>query len=85
MVNKPLFRKFVGGGMKQLSIRRPDDWHLHLRDGKMLAAVIDDSSRHFGRAIIMPNLIPPVVTGADAAAYRDRILSCLTPNIILSR
>ena len=65
--------------MKQLSICRPDDWHLHLRDGKMLAAVIDDTSRHFGRAIIMPNLLPPVVTGADAAAYRDRILSCLNP------
>ena len=65
--------------MKRLSICRPDDWHLHLRDGNMLAAVIDDTSRHFGRAIIMPNLVPPVVTGADAAAYRDRILSCLNP------
>ena len=65
--------------MKQLSICRPDDWHLHLRDGKMLAAVIDDTSRHFGGAIIMPNLVPPVVTGADAAAYRDRILSSLNP------
>ena len=56
-----------------LTIARPDDWHLHLRDGAMLAAVTPDSAAHFGRAIIMPNLVPPVVTGADAAAYRERI------------
>ena len=62
MVYKPLVKNFAkGDGMNQLAICRPDDWHLHLRDGKMLAAVIDDTSRHFGRAIIMPNLIPPVV------------------------
>ena len=60
-----------------LTIRRPDDWHLHLRDGAMLSAVAPESARHFGRAIIMPNLVPPVVTGADAAAYRDRILAAL--------
>jgi len=65
--------------MTHLTIRRPDDWHLHLRDGAMLAAVIDDTSRHFGRAIIMPNLVPPVVTGADAAAYRERIMGCVNP------
>ena len=65
--------------MTQITIRRPDDWHLHLRDGAMLAAVIDDTTRHFGRAIIMPNLVPPVVTGADAAAYRDRIMACVNP------
>ncbi|WP_234186910.1 dihydroorotase [Shinella sp. NM-101] len=57
----------------ELTIRRPDDWHLHLRDGAMLEGVIADTSRHFARAIIMPNLVPPVVTTADAAAYRDRI------------
>ena len=56
-----------------LTIRKPDDWHLHLRDGPMLAAVLPDSARHFGRAIIMPNLVPPVVTTADAVIYRDRI------------
>ncbi|MFA7416398.1 MAG: dihydroorotase [Rhizobium sp.] len=61
--------------MKSLTIRRPDDWHLHLRDGAMLAGVIGDTSRHFARAIIMPNLVPPVVTTADARAYRDRILA----------
>ena len=58
-----------------LTLIRPDDWHLHLRDGAMLAAVCPETARDFGRAIIMPNLMPPVVTGADAAAYRDRILA----------
>jgi len=58
-------------------IRRPDDWHLHLRDGAMLEGVAGDTSRHFARAIIMPNLVPPVVTTADASAYRDRILAAL--------
>lgn len=61
----------------QITLRRPDDWHLHLRDGAMLAAVAPETARHFGRAIIMPNLVPPVVTGAQAAAYRERILAAL--------
>jgi len=60
-----------------LTIRRPDDWHLHLRDGLMLAGVLPETARHFARAIIMPNLVPPVVTGTAAAAYRDRILAAL--------
>ncbi|MEO3479135.1 dihydroorotase [Phaeobacter sp. CAU 1743] len=60
-----------------LTLTRPDDWHLHLRDGAMLQAVLPETARHFGRAIIMPNLVPPVVTGAQAAAYRDRILAAL--------
>jgi len=60
-----------------LTLRRPDDWHLHLRDGAMMQAVLPETARHFGRAIIMPNLVPPVVTGADAADYRDRILDAL--------
>ncbi|MFV0245599.1 MAG: dihydroorotase [Qingshengfaniella sp.] len=59
------------------TLRRPDDWHLHLRDGAMLTAVLPETARHFGRAIIMPNLIPPVVTGAQATAYRDRIRAAL--------
>ncbi|MEL0098494.1 MAG: dihydroorotase [Opitutae bacterium] len=63
--------------MRELTIQRPDDWHLHLRDGAMLSAVIGDTAQHFGRAIIMPNLVPPVVTMADAAAYRARIVACL--------
>ena len=45
---------------RSLTIRRPDDWHLHLRDGAMLAAVVADTARHFGRAMVMPNLMPPV-------------------------
>ncbi|WP_299671013.1 dihydroorotase [uncultured Roseobacter sp.] len=60
-----------------LTLRRPDDWHLHLRDGAMLRAVLPETTRHFARAIIMPNLVPPVVTAADARAYRDRILAAL--------
>ena len=60
-----------------LTIARPDDWHLHLRDGAMLNAILPESARHFARAIVMPNLVPPVVTGAQAAAYRDRILQAL--------
>ncbi|PTM97403.1 dihydroorotase [Mycoplana dimorpha] len=63
--------------MQTITIRRPDDWHLHLRDGEMLKGVIGDTSRHFARAIIMPNLVPPVVTTADASAYRERILAAL--------
>jgi dihydroorotase len=58
-----------------LTLRRPDDWHLHLRDGAMLQAVLPETTRHFARAIIMPNLVPPVVTGDQARAYRDRILA----------
>jgi dihydroorotase len=61
----------------RLTLRRPDDWHLHLRDGAMMAGVLPETARHFARAIIMPNLVPPVVTGDDARAYRDRILAAL--------
>ena len=61
----------------RLTIRRPDDWHVHLRDGPMLAAVAGYTSRQFARAIVMPNLTPPVTAVAAAAAYRDRILAAL--------
>ena len=61
----------------QITLRRPDDWHLHLRDGAMLAAVLPETTRHFARAIIMPNLVPPVLTGADAAAYKARIMAVM--------
>lgn len=60
-----------------LKLRRPDDMHLHLRDGAMLEAVLPETARHFARAIVMPNLIPPVVTAGQAAAYRNRILAVL--------
>ncbi len=60
--------------MQELLLRRPDDWHLHLRDGDMLEAVLPHSSAHFARAIIMPNLLPPVTDTKAARAYRERIL-----------
>ena len=63
--------------MKTITIRRPDDWHLHLRDGHMLEAVLPATSTHFARAIIMPNLVPPVVTTAQARDYRNRIMNAL--------
>ena len=62
---------------QSLTIRRPDDWHLHLRDGAMLKGVLPETTRHFARALVRPHLVPPVVTGAQAAAYRDRILAAL--------
>ena len=62
---------------RSLTLTRPDDWHLHLRDGAALAAVLPFSARQFARAIVMPNLKPPVTTVAAAAAYRDRIVAAL--------
>jgi dihydroorotase len=63
--------------MQRLTIKRPDDWHLHLRDGAAMAAVLADSARRFGRAIVMPNLQPPVLTTQQALHYRERILAAL--------
>ena len=63
--------------MNTLTLRRPDDWHVHLRDGALLQAVLPFTARAFARAIIMPNLASPVTTAAAAAAYRDRILAAL--------
>jgi dihydroorotase len=60
-----------------LTLTRPDDWHLHLRDGAALAAVLPHTARQFARAIVMPNLVPPVKTTAQAVAYRERILAAL--------
>lgn len=60
-----------------LTIRKPDDWHLHVRDGAMLKASLPFTARHFGRAIIMPNLVPPVLDVKDAEAYRARIMAAL--------
>ena len=59
----------------KITLRKPDDWHLHVRDGAMLKASLPFTARHFGRAIIMPNLLPPVVKVKDAEAYRSRVLS----------
>lgn len=61
----------------RLILRRPDDMHLHLRDGAMLAGILPETARHFARALIMPNLVPPVVTAAQAQSYHARILAAL--------
>jgi dihydroorotase len=67
--------------MQTLTITRPDDWHLHLRDGAALAAVLPDTARRFARAIVMPNLKPPVTTVSQADAYRGRILAALPAGV----
>ena len=67
--------------MNTLTIARPDDWHVHLRDGAALASVVRFTAERFGRAIVMPNLKPPVATAAQAAAYRERILAALPPGV----
>jgi len=67
--------------LDRLTLIRPDDWHLHLRDGEALAAVLPDTARRFARAIVMPNLKPPVTTTAQALAYRDRILAALPAGV----
>ena len=64
-----------------LVIRRPDDWHVHLRDGAMLKAVAPYTARQFARAIVMPNLVPPVTTAEAAAAYRERILAAVPEGV----
>ena len=61
-------------GPDKITLRRPDDWHLHVRDGSMMEAVVPFTARRFARAIIMPNLVPPVTTVEQAIAYRERIL-----------
>lgn len=63
-----------------LTLRKPDDWHVHLRDGEVLAEVVAYTAAEFARAIVMPNLAPPVLTTADAAAYRQRIGAALVPD-----
>ncbi len=65
----------------QITITRPDDWHLHLRDGDALSAVLPDTARQFARAIVMPNLRPPVITTELAVAYRQRIMAALPANM----
>jgi dihydroorotase len=64
-----------------ITLRRPDDWHVHLRDGTMLAAVVPFTARQFARAMVMPNLLPPVATATAALAYRSRILAALPAGV----
>jgi len=61
----------------EITLTRPDDWHLHVRDGAALQTVVPHTAAQFGRAIIMPNLKPPVTTAAQATAYRERILAAV--------
>ena len=67
--------------VESLTIRRPDDWHLHFRDGDTMRAVVPHTARQFARAIVMPNLVPPVTTTALAAAYRERILAAVPEGV----
>jgi dihydroorotase len=67
--------------MNTITLTRPDDWHLHVRDGDVLSTVVPHTARQFGRAIIMPNLKPPVTTAAQALAYRDRILAAVLQGV----
>lgn len=67
--------------LQQLTITRPDDWHLHVRDGAAMASVVPHSAAQFARALIMPNLRPPVTTAAQAVAYRDRILAAVPEGV----
>ena len=59
--------------MEEIEIIKPDDWHVHFRDGDMLKAVVPETTRHFARAIVMPNLIPPILTWKQAVQYKKRI------------
>ncbi len=63
--------------MKQIEITKPDDWHVHFRDDEMLKAVVPETSRHFARAIVMPNLIPPILSENDAIQYKKRIMDAI--------
>jgi len=85
MADRPLHEdRSTGSAPRRLTLRRPDDWHVHLRDGAMLADVVNYTARQFARAIVMPNLKPPVTTVAAANAYRDRILAALQPGLVFT-
>jgi dihydroorotase len=63
--------------MEKIEIIKPDDWHVHFRDGEILEAVVPETARHFGRSIIMPNLVPPILKGCDAVKYKERIQNAI--------
>lgn len=74
--------QFSQGRVERMhELTRPDDWHVHLRDGAMLTRVVPDTARRFARAIVMPNLLPPVTTTTQALAYRQRIIAALPPGL----
>jgi len=66
--------------MEEIEIIKPDDWHVHFRDGEILQAVVPETTRHFARAIIMPNLVPPILKGNDAVNYKERIQNAIPKN-----
>jgi dihydroorotase len=66
--------------MEEIEIIKPDDWHVHFRDGEILQAVVPETTRHFARAIIMPNLVPPILKGSDAVKYKERIENAIPKN-----
>ena len=66
--------------MKQITIQKPDDWHLHLRDGKIMEKVVGDTAQSFARALVMPNLVPPIVNAKQAEKYRNNIINALHEN-----
>lgn len=74
-------KAWIMEAMDTLTLTRPDDWHLHVRQGALLRSVVPDTARQFARAIIMPNLTPPVATVARALAYRDEILAAVPPGV----
>ncbi len=74
----------IGRGADRLTLRRPDDWHVHLRDGAMLSSIVNYTARQFARAIVMPSLAPPITTIAAAVGYRERILTALEPGLDFS-
>jgi dihydroorotase len=66
--------------MKRIEITKPDDWHVHFRDHDILKAVVKETSRHFSRAIVMPNIVPPILKGIDAVKYKKRIKNAIPEN-----
>lgn len=80
----PVASALADRGDRRLRLRRPDDWHVHLRDGSVLASVVRYTARQFARAIVMPNLRPPVTTVEEAVSYRRRILSVLEPGVVFN-
>jgi dihydroorotase len=76
-----MFEKSASTATNSITLTRPDDWHLHLRDGAALASVLPHSTRQFARAIVMPNLKPPVTTTSQARSYRERILAALPADV----
>ena len=68
--------------MEEIEIIKPDDWHVHFRDGEILKAVVPETTRHFARAIIMPNLVSPILKGVDAVKYKKKYKALFLKTIV---